>query len=321
MMLPVKRLVCCALLALLLVVSTGAGRATATESGGAPGKARAAEGSKALDLADIIARARPAVVVVLAQDAKGEKIRQGSGFIVTPDGLVVTNWHVVRGASSALVKRERSWGFDTVEGVVAWDAEHDFAILKIDGNRLATMPEDIVPIRGGFMRIAGKGLATVPMGDSDNVRQGDRVLVLGSPQGLENTASDGIVSAVRELPGALLFIQSASAYPRKPHNIGHVAISLGNGYILEARSSRYGVTIGPARRSRPRAHPDLLTVAIRGHFAERMRELAESHGMSLSRLLKDAVVVYQGDIEGRYKPGASLQRRQEQQTQGGAATQ
>jgi cell wall-associated NlpC family hydrolase len=52
-----------------------------------------------------------------------------------------------------------------------------------------------------------------------------------------------------KLPGALLFVQSASAYPRKPHNIGHVAISLGNGYLLEARGRAYGVTIGPVRPS------------------------------------------------------------------------
>jgi len=51
------------------------------------------------------------------------------------------------------------------------------------------------------------------------------------------------------LPGALLFIQSATAYRSKPRNIGHVAISLGNGYLLEARGSRYGVTIGPVRPS------------------------------------------------------------------------
>jgi tetratricopeptide (TPR) repeat protein len=188
MMLPVKRLVCWGVLALLLAVSVGSGRAAATESRGAPGKASAPEVSKALDLADIIARARPAVVVVLAQDAKGEKVSQGSGFIVTPDGLVVTNWHVVGGASTALVKQE-SGAFYPVEGVVAWDAEHDFAILKI----------------------AGKGLATVRMGDSDKVRQGDRVLVLGSPQGLENTASEGIVSAVRELPGGQKLLQTTAA--------------------------------------------------------------------------------------------------------------
>jgi cell wall-associated NlpC family hydrolase len=52
-----------------------------------------------------------------------------------------------------------------------------------------------------------------------------------------------------KLPGALLFIRSASAYPRKPHQVGHVAISLGNGYLLEARGRAYGVTIGPLRPS------------------------------------------------------------------------
>jgi cell wall-associated NlpC family hydrolase len=52
-----------------------------------------------------------------------------------------------------------------------------------------------------------------------------------------------------KLPGALLFIQSASNYKGKPHNIGHVAISLGNGYVLEARGRAYGVTIGPVRPS------------------------------------------------------------------------
>jgi len=52
-----------------------------------------------------------------------------------------------------------------------------------------------------------------------------------------------------KLPGALLFVQSPRAYPTKPHHIGHVAISLGNGYVLEARGKAYGVTIGPVRQS------------------------------------------------------------------------
>jgi cell wall-associated NlpC family hydrolase len=52
-----------------------------------------------------------------------------------------------------------------------------------------------------------------------------------------------------KLPGALLFIQSEKSYRTKPHHIGHVAISLGNGYVLEARGRAYGVTIGPVRPS------------------------------------------------------------------------
>ena len=50
----------------------------------------------------------------------------------------------------------------------------------------------------------------------------------------------------------------------------------------------------------------MLTVAIRGHFTDRMREVAESHGMRLSKLLKDATLVYERDIPTGYEPGASL---------------
>ena len=68
-----------------------------------------------------------------------------------------------------------------------------------------------------------------------------------------------------------------------------------------------------ARRSRPRVHADLVTVAIRGHFAERMRALSESLGMSLARLLKDALLVYERDVEAGYEPGTSLRGWQESQ--------
>jgi len=68
-----------------------------------------------------------------------------------------------------------------------------------------------------------------------------------------------------------------------------------------------------ARRSRQRVHADLMTVAIRGHFAERMRALSESHGMSLAKLLKDALLVYEGQIDAGYEPGTSLRRWQENQ--------
>jgi len=70
-----------------------------------------------------------------------------------------------------------------------------------------------------------------------------------------------------------------------------------------------------ARRSRPRVHADLLTVAIRGHFAERMRALSESHGMSLAKLLKDSLLVYEGQIDAGYEPGTSLRRWQENQAE------
>jgi len=87
---------------------------------------------------------------------------------------------------------------------------------------------------------------------------------------------------------------------------------------------------GVARRSRPRAHPDatlrssatslrstsLSTVANRGYFAIKMRALSEHHGMSLAKLLKHALLVYERDIEGGYQPGTSLRRWQESQAEG-----
>ena len=61
-----------------------------------------------------------------------------------------------------------------------------------------------------------------------------------------------------------------------------------------------------ARRSRQREHPEMLTVAIRGPLADRMRELAERHRMSLSKLLQDMTLVYEAHIAAGHEVGASL---------------
>jgi hypothetical protein len=61
-----------------------------------------------------------------------------------------------------------------------------------------------------------------------------------------------------------------------------------------------------ARNRRPRAHGDMLTVAVRGPIAERMRAMAERHGMSLAKLLQDMVLVYEGEVAGGYEVGTCL---------------
>ena len=77
----------------------------------------------------------------------------------------------------------------------------------------------------------------------------------------------------------------------------------------EARSQPKTARPGPgkpARHPRPRMQPDALTVAIRGPMAARMRELAERYDMSLATLLKDALLVYEGEVAGGYEPGRCL---------------
>jgi hypothetical protein len=61
-----------------------------------------------------------------------------------------------------------------------------------------------------------------------------------------------------------------------------------------------------ARHRRPRAHGDMLTVAVRGPIAEKMRAMAERHGMSLAKLLADMALVYEGEVAGGYEVGTCL---------------
>jgi hypothetical protein len=117
-----------------------------------------------------------AVGSVLVTTTDGKTISQGSGSFITSTGRLVTNYHVIEDASSAIVKTSDG-GFYQVDGTLAVDEEHDLAILKV----------------------AGSNFAYVSLGDSDTVSIGEKVYTVGSPLGLETTASDGIVSSIREL--------------------------------------------------------------------------------------------------------------------------
>jgi serine protease Do len=126
---------------------------------------------------------------------------QGSGFITSPDGYVVTNFHVVeREVEVKVTLYLRSLnGFDlrTIRQVkvVAINPDMDLALLKMDP------PADIV-------------LKNVFLGDSEKVRAGDRVYAIGTPIGLERTVSAGIVSVTnRTFAGRTHFQITAAINP------------------------------------------------------------------------------------------------------------
>jgi serine protease Do len=122
---------------------------------------------------------------------------QGSGFIISADGLILTNAHVVDGAKEVTVKLSDHREYKAK--VLGADKQSDIAVLKIDA----------------------KGLATVHLGNSDQLGVGDYVLAIGEPFGLEETATAGIVSAMRRsLPGDgyVPFIQTDAAV--NPGNSG-----------------------------------------------------------------------------------------------------
>src|SRR6202051_3672597 len=122
---------------------------------------------------------------------------QGSGFLISSDGIVLTNAHVVDGAKVVTVKLSNHREYKAK--VLGADASSDIAVLKIDAH----------------------DLPTVQLGDSNQLRVGDYVLAIGEPFGLEETATAGIVSAKgRSLPGDgyVPFIQTDAAV--NPGNSG-----------------------------------------------------------------------------------------------------
>jgi serine protease Do len=151
--------------------------------------------------ADLVSRVSPAVVTIRSTERAraaqqfpfmddpsfreffGDRFRQdqqqppqrtqgvGSGVIMSPDGYILTNHHVVDGALEIRVELTDNRTFTAK--LVGSDPPSDLAVLKIDAN----------------------GLPTIPMGDSDRVRVGDAVLALGNPMGIGQTVTSGIVSA------------------------------------------------------------------------------------------------------------------------------
>jgi serine protease Do len=135
---------------------------------------------------------------------------QGSGFLVSGDGVILTNAHVVDGAKEVTVKLSDHREYKAK--VLGADRSSDIAVLKIDAH----------------------GLPSVHIGNSDKLGVGDYVLAIGEPFGLEETATAGIVSAKgRSLPGDgyVPFIQTDAAV--NPGNSG--------GPLFDAEGSVVGI--------------------------------------------------------------------------------
>jgi hypothetical protein len=141
-----------------------------------PGTAAAA--SSVLSPAEIAARALPSVVTVRTDDSLG------TGFVVRPDGWIATNMHVVVGGPRVKVTLRDERELDVVE-VLAASPDHDLALI----------------------RVPARGLPPLPLGDSDAMRPGDPVVAIGNPLGLEDTVSNGLVSARRKVDEGLEILQ------------------------------------------------------------------------------------------------------------------
>jgi len=128
------------------------------------------------DIPAIAKAANGVIVSIITSNTDGHPVAQGSGFLVSKDGRIVTNYHVIRDASSAVVKLPDGAFYD-VDGVVAFDKARDLAVIKAHG----------------------QNFRTVTLGDSDRIQVGEEVVAIGSPLSLESTVSNGIVSGIRDI--------------------------------------------------------------------------------------------------------------------------
>lgn len=149
----------------------------------------------AFDTVAVADQILPALVEIKGESITGQSGGGGSGFVVTPDGKIVTCLHVIKDLKLGSVRLSGGEIFDTFT-VLAFDERRDLAIIKVPGF----------------------DLPTVSLGNSDDVKTGEPVMLLGSPHGLEGTLTTGIVSAVRELPSGVKTIQTDAA--ANPGNSG-----------------------------------------------------------------------------------------------------
>lgn len=124
--------------------------------------------------------AKPSLVTVRQIGRDGSTRGTGSGFVISKDGLVVTNLHVIGEGRPIQVEFSDGSVREVVE-VLASDRHYDLAVLRLS---------------------QGSELKALPLGDSDGIRQGDLVLGFGAPQGLAFSVVPGAISAIRKLePG------------------------------------------------------------------------------------------------------------------------
>jgi len=131
---------------------------------------------------EVFQRNRPAVVTI----ETGKKF--GSGVIIDSAGVVVTNLHVIQEAPRATIRLSNGDAYDDAT-VIDYDVRKDLVLLKIKGFKLTA----------------------AELGDSDNLRVGDRVFAIGAPEGLELILSEGVVSAVRDTGEGYRVVQTDAA--------------------------------------------------------------------------------------------------------------
>lgn len=134
----------------------------------------------------------PAVFYIEVYDANHNPTASGSGFFISADGIAVTNYHVIAQTSSAIITTTDGSTYN-VSHVIAYDEALDIAIIRV--SKTAITGSDVSKFK------------TISLGDSDSILAGETIYAIGSPKGLQNTLSNGIISNPRQVVDGETLIQ------------------------------------------------------------------------------------------------------------------
>ncbi len=158
--------------------------------------------SEAISLGRLVKKIQPAVVTILTYDFENKLIGVGSGFFVDKQGHLVTNYHVLKGAYSAVVRTYKGRKYPIIS-ILAEDEDVDLIKVSVD------MPKKKI----SYVTVS-KELPSIA----------ERIVVVGSPLGLDQTVSEGIVSSIRRMPNVGNFFQMSA--PISPGSSGSPVINM-----------------------------------------------------------------------------------------------
>jgi serine protease Do len=183
------------------------------QAGGEKHEAKSA--AKEISIAELTAKVRGSTVVISVLGRDGERASLGSGFVISKDGLIATNLHVIGEARPIVVTTADAKRFDVTE-IYATDQRMDLAVV----------------------RIASHDLKPLDLGDSDGVKEGQEVVAIGNPRGLEHSVVSGVVSGLRQIEGKTLI---QLAMPVEQGNSGGPVLDR-SGHVLGLVTMKSAVT-------------------------------------------------------------------------------
>lgn len=167
-----------------------------------------------LSAEEIYAQCSPAVFYIEVYDASGKAFASGSGFFLTSDGVAVTNYHVIDGACTAKATVSDTGAVYDITGVWDCSKESDWAVIQVDGS----------------------GFSSLSIGDVASIAGGQTVYAIGSPLGLQNSITQGVISNTARQESGVSYIQTSAAIS---HGSSGGALIDEYGHVIGITSASY----------------------------------------------------------------------------------